>query len=551
MTPARRRLLVDVVVVLGAIALGLALTAGGVATWDSYAHYERSRWLVHTLGLPSTRTANGLDETMKWYGPLWALGLGLVSETALRFVHDPDWVQHAFNFALFPVGLYAVARLLVRAGARPSTAALAVALLVGAIRLGGHALLNVNDFPMAMLSLLVMLYLWVRLRELDAAARAAGGLPLRTLAALGIVATVPFLVRPPVALQLCTLVGFLALYAATALRGARRARRVALCAWPLAAGVVFAVALWPALWERGRALPLRRGLLEFTHFHWVGTVRFFGRDAMSNALPRSYPLLWLPVMLTPAAFVLLLAGLGRAALRPRAATSAARSFVLPRPGGGTIDVSLCRWLALHAALLWLGVLLLHPTVYDEERHLLFLYPPLLVLAALGLDDLSERVKVALAVLVAAGALVSYAQWGRYAYVYESPLVGGRTVGAHRFMGDYWGACVPLAVDALAGRVPPGADVAVPGPLDPALVQYARRRAGPLARPGFGPYRIMLAPVRWPAYVILSNRNGRNDPGLRAVADGRLRELWRADMPPGDPACVLVEYDGLGGRAAAR
>jgi hypothetical protein len=230
-------------------------------------------------------------------------------------------------------------------------------------------------------------------------------------------------------------------------------------------------------------------------------------------------------------------------------TPAAQAFPLPWPSGGTIDVSLRRWLALHAALLWLGVLVLHPTVYDEERHLLFLYPPLLVLAALGLDDLSDKVKYMLAALVAAGALLSYAEWGRYSYVYKSPLIGDR--GAHRFMGDYWGACVPLAVDALEGRVPPGADVAVPGPLDPALVQYDRRRAGPNARPGFGPYRILLAPYRWPTYLILSNRNGRSDAGLAAVADGRVRELWRAVMPPGEPACVLVEYDGLGGRAPAR
>ena len=55
--------------------------------------------------------------------------------------------------------------MLVRAGVRRSTALLAVALLFGAVRLGGHALVNVNDFPMAMLSLLVMLYLWIKLRE--------------------------------------------------------------------------------------------------------------------------------------------------------------------------------------------------------------------------------------------------------------------------------------------------------------------------------------------------------------------------------------------------
>lgn len=543
MTRAR---LWTLLVIAGGVALGFALTARGVATWDSLANYDRSRWLVHSFGLPSSWTAKNLDEKMKWYGPLWALFLGLLSEVELRFVHDPDWVQHAFNFALFPVGLYAVARLLERAGVRRSTALLAVALLLGAIRLGGHALVNVNDFPMAMLSLLAMLYLWVKLREGDAAARATGRVPRRTLAWLGVVATAPFLVRPPVALELVALLAFLAFYGATALRAARPGRRAELVALPLAAGVAVAIAAWPALWARGRTFSIGRGLLEFAHFHWVDTVRFFGRGVMSNALPRSYPFLWLPVMLTPATFVLLLVGLARlAAGRGRAPPS----FLLPTASGSELDLSLRRWLAIHAALLWLGVILLHPTVYDEERHLLFLYPPLLVLAALGLDDLGEKVKYALAALLVAGALVSYGEWGRYAYVYKSPLIGDR--GAHRFMGDYWGACVPLAIEALAGRVPPGADVVVPGPLDPALIQYARLRAGPQARPGFGPYRIRREPGTPPVYAILHNRNGFSDPALRAVAAGKARELWRATMPPGDPACLLVVYDGLGARPPAR
>lgn len=225
MTRAR---LTALLVVLGSIALGFALTAG-VATWDSLANFDRSRWLLHAYGLPSSRTANGLDETMKWYGPLWALFLGLMSEVELKFLHDPLWVQHAFNFALFPVGLYATLRLLERAGVRRSTAILAAALLFGAIRLGGHALVNVNDFPMAMLSLLVMLYLWTKLRAVDPDARAAGRMPRLTLAWLGMVAIVPFLIRPPVALQLVTLAAFLALYGWTALRG--RAGGAAASCW--------------------------------------------------------------------------------------------------------------------------------------------------------------------------------------------------------------------------------------------------------------------------------------------------------------------------------
>jgi hypothetical protein len=180
---------------------------------------------------------------------------------------------------------------------------------------------------------------------------------------------------------------------------------------------------------------------------------------------------------------------------------------------------------------------------------LFLYPPLLVLAALGLDDLSERLKYGLVVLAVASAFSSYVHWGRYSYVYKSPLIGDRH--ADRFMGDYWAACVPLAIDALAGRVPASAPVVVPGPLDPALIQYARRRAGPHAQPGFGPYQIVREPLGWPAYVILNNRSGRHEPALRAVAEGRARELWRTMMPPGDPACLIIAYDGLGGRPPAR
>src|SRR5437763_16454867 len=140
MTRAR---LVPLLVVVGSIALGFLVTAPGMATWDSLPHLDRSRWLVHMYGLPSWWQSDRIDETLKWYGPLWALFLGLASEVLLPFVHDPLWVEQSFNFALWPVGLYAVWRLLARAGVRHSTALLAVALLFGAVRLGGHALVNV------------------------------------------------------------------------------------------------------------------------------------------------------------------------------------------------------------------------------------------------------------------------------------------------------------------------------------------------------------------------------------------------------------------------
>jgi hypothetical protein len=48
-------------------------------------------------------------------------------------------------------------------------------------------------------------------------------------------------------------------------------------------------------------------------------------------------------------------------------------------------------------------------------------------------------------------------------------------------------------------------------------------------------------------LILTNRLGDNAPAIRAAAEGRARELWRAVMPPGDPACVLLRADGPAAR----
>ncbi len=532
----RRPWLAPALVAVGSIGLGFVLTWRGVATWDSLPHLDHSRWLVHELGLPSSRTSDGLFELVKWYGPLWALFLGLLSELVFPFLRDPLWVEQAFNFALYPAGLYAVFRLLGRAGVRRSTACLAVCLLFSAIRMGGHALFNVNDFPMAMLSLLVMLYLWSKLRQIDAGARVSGRISFVTMALLGLVAVVPFLVRPPVAVQALTLTLVLGVFACGRLRGASRWTRGGVVVLPLLAGAVFAVSIWPSLWEHGRSLPRRTAIVGFMRFAWVGEVRYFGRSVLSTQLPAYYPFIWLPVMLTPLAFALLVIGLARSC--SWAATPPVGHAFPVEIGRRAWNLTLCRWVAVHTALLWLGVLLVHPTIYDEERHLLFLYPPLLLLAALGLDGLPERLKWALSVLLIGTSFASYVHWGRYAYVYKSPLIGDQS--AARFEGDYWGACVPLAVAALEGRVPTGAEVVISEPLDAALGEYNRLRESPLrARPGFGPYRLVSRPARPGDTRIVYNRNGGNAEVLRAVREGRAKLLWQTAMPPGDPACVIV------------
>ena len=549
MTRAR---LTALLVVLGSIALGFALTGGGVATWDSLANFDRSRWLLHAYGLPSSRTASGLDETMKWYGPLWSLFLGLMSEVELKFVHDPTWVQHAFNFALFPVGLYATERLLERAGVRRSTAVLAAALLFGAIRFGGHALLNVNDFPMAMLSLLVMLYLWTTLREVDPGARAAGGLSRATLVWLGMVAIVPFLIRPPVALQLVTLAAFLALYGWTALRDAVWWRRAELLAIPLAAAVAvhrrcLAGALGAGRTVRAKGADDLRAVRVARHHPLLRAVDDVERAA------RWYPFIWLPVMLSPATFLLLLWGLGRGALRR---SLAPQSFLLPMRRRGTqgdtidlsLDLSLRRWLAIHAALLWLGVIVLHPTLYDEERHLLFLYPPLLVLAALGLDDLGERLKYGLAVLVVASACSSSSTGG------ATPTSTRARSSAIATPSDSWATTGRLAFRWRSTRspvaFPPARRSSFPARSIPRSSSTRGGARGRTRWPGSAPTGSCVSPpagrVRHPEQPQRPGRSGaaRGGGWAGAGAVAHHDAAGRSGLPP-------LAYDGLGGRPPAR
>jgi hypothetical protein len=331
MTRARLGL---ILFVAASIALGFALTYWGVATWDALPHLDRSRWLVHRFGLPSSRSSNDLPELMKWYGPLWVLILGLLSEVVFAFLRDPMWVQHACNFALLPLGLYAIYALLRRAGVVPSTAALAVAMIFGLIRLGGHALVNVNDFPFAMASLLAMLYLWNKLRELQVRFAVTGRYAAPSLVLLGVVSIVPYLIRPPVLAEIAILMAFLGWLAG---RPLRRRDRVALWLIPPLAALSLTIAAWPSLWQRsvdGR-MHWWDSFRGFVRFQWVGAVRFFGHTALSTDLPRWYAFVWWPVILSPVVFALLLAGLWLQ-LGSRRAAPVAHDFVLEsRWGGGT------------------------------------------------------------------------------------------------------------------------------------------------------------------------------------------------------------------------
>lgn len=533
-----RTLLVTSGIAAACLAIGFIVTFRGPIMWDDAARIVHSRWLLGRFGLLDVEFAGARNTSL--YAPAWELIMGIATEHVFAWLRDPVWVRHAMTLALCLWGLWATWALLRKAGVRTASATLAVASVIGVIRLGGHALFNVKDAPAAVVFLLVSVACWVLWKRALADAQ-----PWPSLAALGAVSVLPFLVRVPLVLHY-TLVVAIGFVHALWERDLPMGRRLGWAFIPGLIGLVLVVMLYPPFWTLHPSewiTPFAR----FGAYDFVGATRVLGLTFLTMDVPWWYALLWIPIIIHPLVLLLCLVG----AFSPLKARQPLCSPVRVQTPVGSLPVSLRTWLWIVVALSWSAVLVKRPTLYDEERHLLFLYPPLVLVAALGLDGLRVRMKYLLSALVATAALASYMNWGKYAYVYKSPLIGARD--AELFLGDYWGACIEEAVTALPDYIPPGAPVQVDGvPISAGLVEQRHRWGRWSDHPDFGPYRWLTQrhSPRPPFAAISFNRpytgpapgpQGMHTRHLQAVEAGRAQLLWSTDMPPDDTACVLVLY----------
>ncbi len=521
------------------IVLGFYLTYEGMNTWDSFSHYLQSRWLVGSyLGWNETEI-----EHLKWYGPLWELILGFFSEIVLKFLNDPTWVRYSFTFALYPTTLFLLFHFLIQNKIKASTAILACALFLGNIRLAGHSVLNTKDFPFACAYLLCTLYLWHFIRKF--LERTAGFLDLL----LGtFIAIIPYLLRTPVILHFLIWVIFIGLnyLVLNPLPKASRYKTPLFLMTPLVGGFGMIFALWPSLWHHSQEWIASFSMMS--KFFWQGTIRVFGHTYPQNQLPLWYPFAWIPVTFHPLAW----AGVGVGTVfcikdwisdKKQAWSSFKTGLGPQRSTANTLFtfLDLRTWLILFTMVGWGGVLWMRPIVYDEDRHFLFLYPSLTLLGAFGLDFLKPQWKYVLSVSSVLLSVLSFIQWGRFSYVYKSPIIGN--IHADQFMGDYWGSCISSGIRAFHSHIPKGSTVVVPEVINAAILEnYRLTYARYSGIPGFGPYSVVeKLPSSESFYVLSYNRMGRESEILQDVKTGRAVKLWEEKMPPGDSACLLVHY----------
>lgn len=402
------------------------------ATWDEGIQDEYGQRALRYFTSGFHDRSNEQLANLRFYGPLVEMIL-----VVLRRGGATDFdSRHLWLSMLALVAIPALA-VFCRGFQRPALGVLAVACLALTPRFMGHVPNNSKDVPFAVALTLFMAVL-VRLLS-------APELGWRRALALGATAGLVLSVRPGSLPILGVLSASAALVALLFVRDGWIARRPH---WStllqlLVGGVVawvLMVAFWPWAQEAPLAHPLTAAW-NAVHFGAVYPVLFAGKVYQSDSLPIIYLPKYLLIVLPPAWLVLAATGIYvgvRRTLR-----------------GERGEWCVAFWVAVAWILLpMLLLVVLHPNVYDGIRHVLFILPPVAVLAALGIlqvvDVAQRRLRRVLAWTLVCSAVfffpaLAIARLHPYQTSYFNALVGGLRGAADRYEVDYWGSSYRAAI----------------------------------------------------------------------------------------------------------
>ena len=412
-------------------------------TWDEPDHNDYGRMVARFYASGGRELPD--DPYLHLYGGAFdgpASVLGGISPLGL-------WhTRHLLNAAVGLIGIlgtWACARALAGAGA----AFWAATLLSVTPCWWGHMFNNPKDMPFA------AGYVWCLALLLRFLA-AWPAIPVRLAVTFGVVAGLTMGVRVGGVL----LLGYLAiatLWPASGPddRGIRKAAGPAAGAALLAWGVM--LLCWPYALARPVTWPVE-SLTRFLHYSPLKfAVIFRGESYPATALPWDYLPRCFSVML-PEPFLLLLAG-GLVAC----VIGFARGARPSRPLVG-------RWgLVILSAVLPVGLVIAgRSVVYNGLRHVLFVIPPLAVLAGAYMAACVEWLGKRPAVVRAAawGLLATWLGWHLiiavrihpYQYAQYNAFAGGLPGALYNYELDYWGVSYPEAIRKLSARL-----AAEPGP----------------------------------------------------------------------------------------
>jgi 4-amino-4-deoxy-L-arabinose transferase-like glycosyltransferase len=390
---------------------------------------------------------NDLSGALNIYGGVF----DLLCATTHRFVSPFGEFEnrHVVN-SLFGVLLVVFTGLIARRIGGWRAGILAMLLMLASPRIVAHSMNNPVDLPFASLYAFCVYFLL----------RFACELPKPSAGTW-----VPLLLGIPLAtdVRIAGLVLIFYLFAVgagwsllAALRGAERRTwirgltvTVSLCAG--------SYLLISALWPLAHANPFTTPLMAFRHLSRLETFNaldlFEGRWISPEDVPWYFVPKWL-VIGTPL-FTLLGLALVPLLIVPRFLRRSADRL-------DRIQVGLVAFAAIFPVLF---IILRDSYVYNDARHVLFAYAPLVVLCALAFETVFRRggprlLRVGFTVVLAATLLEPLAfMWRNHPNegVYFSPLIGGVTGAWHRYETDFWGQSSRQAVEWIQSQPRPVPD----------------------------------------------------------------------------------------------
>jgi hypothetical protein len=218
---------------------------------------------------------------------------------------------------------------------------------------------------------------------------------------------------------------------------------------------------WPYLWK-GPAANYIESLKVMSQFPFDAKVLFWGDLYLPDQLPRSYFPTMFALQLTEPVLFLFAAGL-------IVLFFSLRQKRLIEPA-----LLSAGWLLLPA----LAIMFFRNTLYDNARQLLFLLPPLFIVAGIALDFIFSRVtqtrlkSIALALAILPGVFAI--AWLRpYEYAYYNSFIGGMDGAVRQFETDYWGISFKEAMEYVNAVAPPQSRILILSGPDETAVYYAR------------------------------------------------------------------------------
>jgi hypothetical protein len=203
---------------------------------------------------------------------------------------------------------------------------------------------------------------------------------------------------------------------------------------------------WPVLW--GNPVRTFISLLSQTPTFTDHIILFMGRGVDATHLPVIYLPLLLAIQLTLPAVALFLIGIPASWIAARRNAQHLRLIVL-----------LWIWFLLPLLAVMAGLI----PIYNNFRHVLFILPPLLLIAGLGMAEIMRWLRpaiarLALAALILAPGVAGILQLHPYEYIYYNQLVGGVAGAEGRFELDYWCTAYRPAIEYVNEVAPIGARV---------------------------------------------------------------------------------------------